>query len=229
MKKVEILGVRIDNLTLEEILFNLEKKLCEENFKGYITTPNPEIILMTQKDKELLEIINNSYFVVPDGVGLILASKIIRNHLKNRVPGIDLMIEICKLAERLNKSVCLVGLWKEAIVGAISELKKKFPKLIISNVNKANIIFVGLGTPKQEKWIKKNYNLLPNAKIFLTVGGAFEMIAGIKKRAPKFLRVLGLEWLWRFLLEPRKRFKRIIKAVIIFPFKVLFSEIFRKF
>ena len=88
---------------------------------------------------------------------------------------------------------------------------------------KADIVFAGLGTPEQEEWIENNFNKIL-AKLFLTVGGAFEIIAGIKPRAPKILRDFYLEWFWRFLLEPRKRFKRIFNAVIVFPLKVLFTS-----
>jgi len=220
MKKVDFLGVKVNNLTMKEVLVDLEKRLNEPNFKGYITTPNPEIILSAQKNKRLMNILNNSYLATPDGIGLILISFLFKEHLKERISGVDLMIEICRLAEKLKKTVCLKGKWDEAVIKAIKELKNLFPNLIFMKENEADIIFVGLGTPQQEEWIEDNLNKI-SAKLFLTVGGAFEIIAGIKPRAPKILRDFYFEWFWRFLLEPKKRFKRIFNAVIVFPFKVL--------
>ncbi len=223
MNQINILGVKINNLTMSEVLADMEKRLSELDFKGYIVTPNPEIILTAQKNKKLMDFLNNSYLSTPDGAGLILISWLFSEHLKERISGVDLMIEICRLAEKLGKSICLVGKWEEAIAGAMKELKNIFPNLILMDEVKADIVFAGLGTPEQEEWIENNFNKIL-AKLFLTVGGAFEIIAGIKPRAPKILRDFYLEWFWRFLLEPRKRFKRIFNAVIVFPLKVLFTS-----
>ena len=95
------------------------------------------------------------------------------------------------------------------------EMNKKIIQKIIDS--KANVLFLGLGAPKQEIWIEKNKKNLPNIKFFAGLGGSFDFVAGKQKRAPIFLQKIGFEWIWRLFLEPKKRIKRIWRATVIFP------------
>ncbi|MEK7673375.1 MAG: WecB/TagA/CpsF family glycosyltransferase [Patescibacteria group bacterium] len=165
-------------------------------------------------------------------------SKYIKTELPERVTGVDLMQEICKKAAKENLKFFLLGA-QEGVAERTKEiLQKKYPSLKITethagsphlkdekeilnliNKSEAQILFVAFGAPQQEIWISRNLKHLKSVKVAIGVGGSFDFIAGIRKRAPKLLQKLGLEWLYRLVQEP-KRIKRIYNATIKFPFKI---------
>lgn len=149
--------------------------------------------------------------------------------LPERVTGTDLMREILKNAPKHKLKIFLLGGKKgiaekvknSAIVGTSAASKKETSKTIQQiNKSKANVLFVAFGAPHQEIWIRENLKSLKTIKLAIGVGGAFDFLSGKRKRAPKLLQSLGLEWLYRLWQEP-SRFKRIFNAVIIFPIAVL--------
>jgi N-acetylglucosaminyldiphosphoundecaprenol N-acetyl-beta-D-mannosaminyltransferase len=241
--KIDILGVQIDNLDITDLLANVEKFLMDGK-QHYIVTPNPEIVIAAQKDKEFLKILNEADISLPDGVGLVWASYYLNKPLKQRITGVDFMLKICEMAEQKNCSIFLLGAKGDVAQKTAEVLMKKFPKLkivgtesggeikleklsilnssLIEKINNAkpDILFVAFGAPKQEKWIYYYLPSLPSIKLAMGVGGAFDFISGKVKRAPRFLQKIGLEWFWRFLLEPW-RWKRILTATIKFSWKVL--------
>ncbi|KKC29061.1 teichoic acid biosynthesis protein [Caldanaerobacter subterraneus subsp. pacificus DSM 12653] len=220
-----------------------------EILKGYlkedrihiVATPNAEIIMMAQKDEEYKKILNETNLNVPDGSGVVFASKVFNKPLKERVAGFDLMMEFVKWASHKDVSIYLLGAKPEVVEKAQSNLKNLYPSLkivgfhhgyfnekeeenIIEDINKraAQVLFVALGAPKQEKWIYKNKEKL-KVKIAMGVGGSFDVIAGKAKRAPEIYRKLGLEWLYRLIQEPW-RYKRM-SALPKFAFKVLLARL----
>lgn len=234
---MNILGILIDNITKIEALQKIEQFLFDSK-QHHIATPNPEMVMAAQKDKEFLEILNRADLAVPDGIGLILASRYLKQPLSQRITGVDLMLDICKIAEQKNYSIYLLGGENGVAKKAANELQKKFPKLKIAgaesggkieisnfiqtsnlikkiNFARPEILFVAFGAGKQEKWIAHNLINLSSVKIAMGVGGAFDFIAGKVKRAPPWVRNLGFEWLWRFFLQPW-RWKRIINATVKF-------------
>lgn len=237
---MEILGIRIDNLSRKEILEKIEFFLNKEKFHQ-IATVNPEFILQAQKDKEFKSILNQCDLNIADGVGIWYA--FIRNFrfLKCRFAGIDLMWEILKIANEKKLSVFLAinkdGLSKYEEIKA--KLEKKYPNLDIhgDDIEYTNpsssklqnesckLVLCNFGAPFQEKFIH-SLKSKTNGKIWLAmgVGGSFDFLTGKIKRAPKILRFLGLEWFYRFLQEPKYRFKRIFHAVIIFTLRVLIGK-----
>ncbi len=221
---MKILDVKIDNLTIEEVIIKIDGFLKSEE-SHYIVTPNPEFLVKAQKDKEFKDILNNADLAVPDGIGLIFASYILNQPIKERVTGVDLMERICYRAVEMNWSVFLMGANLGIAEKAAENLRKKYPGLEIKAgfeevIDQPEILFVALGAPKQEKWINDNLNKLSSVKLAIGIGGAFDFISGNIKRAPKFLRVIGLEWLWRFGCQPW-RIKRIFNALIKFPWLVI--------
>ncbi len=225
MVKVDILGIKVDKVNLQQALKKVEEFLADSK-KHYIVTPNPEMIVLAQKDGPFGKILNKADLAIPDGIGLIWASKVLSSAaISQRVTGIDLMEKICQMAEKKRLTVGLIGGKGETAKKVVEVLQNKYPKLrlrvfkendrIVSDVD---ILFVAYGAPKQEKWIVKN---LPEigVKVTMGVGGAFEMIAGIQKRAPKWLREAGFEWFWRLIWQPW-RIKRQL-ALPIFVFLVL--------
>jgi len=233
---MNILGVRIDNLSKKDVLEKIESFLSDNKFHQ-IATINPEFILWAQNDNEFKNILNNSGLNLADGVGICFAFLRFGKLLKARIAGVDLMHEILCISNEKKLSVFLVanknGLssWEEAR----DVLSKTYPSIEFNGANldplnfssldiqniKYEILFCNFGTPFQEKFI----NSLKDAKINLAVGvgGSFDYLTGKLKRAPKGMRIFGLEWLWRLGLQP-KRIKRIINAVIIFPIKIIFSK-----
>lgn len=231
-KKIKILGIPFDNVTLEEALKEVEKMMSSED-QFHIATPNPEMLLEAQKNEKFRLVLQNTALNIPDGVGIILASIWLRKPLKQRVTGIDLMEKIIEKSK--GKKIFLLGAAKGVAEKTAEIFQKKFPEVKIAGthsgspkvedekkiVNKINssaaeILFVAYGAPAQELWIERNLKKMPTVKIAIGIGGAFDFITGIQKRAPKWMQKIGLEWLYRLLQEP-KRTKRIINATIRFP------------
>lgn len=261
--KVSILGVNIDNVTMEETLERVEAFLSDGQ-KHQIVTVNPEFVVTAQKDSEFRRILNSVDLAIPDGIGLVLASRLIRHDrsklygapLRERVAGRDLIEQLASLGAKRGFKIYLLGGEKGVAKKAAEILRNRYPRLkivgaeeglpaealspsaplgtgsvegrrwgIIKEINRVqpDFLFVAYGAPKQDKWIAKNLAEL-NVKVAMGVGGALDMIAGITPRAPLWMRRLGLEWLWRLFLEPKKRLPRIFRAVIIFPLLVLLDE-----
>ena len=220
--KIDILGVRIDNLTMDEAL---------EKIKGFVALPYSEFIVEAQKDREFRNVLNSADFCLCESRGLWLVARFLKKPLKEPISGVDLI-------RNLRGKIFLLGgkpgVAKKAgkklntkIVGAehgYQDLDK-----VIKKINKAkpNILLVGLGSPKQEKWIYKNLKKMPSVNMAIGVGGAFDFISNRIKRAPKFIQKIGLEWLWRFIRQPW-RIKRIYNGVIKFSWLVLKCKISNK-
>lgn len=241
-KKIKILGVNFDNITEKEVLEKITNWLSPKHFfniKRYIVTPNPEIVLKTLKDEKYRKIINKAALSVPDGTGILWASRFKKTPLPERITGVDLMKEICKIAAKNGNKVFLLGAEEGVAIAAANKLKKLYPKLKISGTYSGSpnendeyvildkiekpgteILFVAFGAPAQELWIERNYKRISTLKLAIGVGGAFDFISGKTQRAPKFMREHGLEWAYRLYKQP-SRVKRIWNATVKFPIKVL--------
>ena len=254
MNKIDILGVKIDKLTLSQVLNKIDQFLKSDK-QHYIATINPEMIVEAQGDEEFKKILNNADISVADGAGILRAAKLNGASLE-KISGVDLIAEICGADFIRNKKIYLLGAGDRIAEKATNVLKKKYsglnivgaeagiqypisniqylPELekqnikLINRINKAkpNILFVAFGAPKQEKWIAENLKKMPSVKLAMGVGGAFDFISGRVKRAPKFIQKLGLEWLWRLFVEPW-RMKRIYNATVKFSWLVLKSKILK--
>lgn len=224
MNKENILGVDVSPLSYEDLKKNIEKDI-ENNKKSFIVAINPEKILKARKDEKLKELLNNATYEIPDGIGVIYASKLRKGNIKTRITGIDSMEMLCKLSEEKKYKIFMYGAKEETIKKAKENLEIKFPNIqivgtingyekdndkIISSINKSNadIVFVALGSPKQEYWITENMDKV-SAKIFQGVGGSFDVFSGNIKRAPKWMQKIGLEWLYRLIKEPKRIFRQI--------------------
>lgn len=225
-EKVDIHGVMIDNVTMDEALDKVMEMLKGQT-PHKVFTPNSEIIMQSTRDPELKTILNNADLLVPDGAGVVLASRILKKELKEKVSGIDLVKRILKNTEKRATSFFILGgkpgVAEKASVNIVSDYPKAKIKGfrngyfdqseepdIIKQINdsKAEILLVGLGAPKQEKWIYRHADEL-NCKVLIGVGGSIDVFAGTAKLAPEFMRKAGLEWLYRLIKEP-KRAKRML-------------------
>ncbi|MGB9793546.1 WecB/TagA/CpsF family glycosyltransferase [Caldisericum exile] len=223
--RIEIFDIPVDNLTKKEAVQYIERMLNEKS-PHFAVAINPEKALKAYQDEDLLNIIKNSDLNFIDGVGIIFAAKVFKGiKIKERVTGIDLFTELLKVAEEKSYKVYFLGTKEESLKKAIENIKKAFPSLqiagfhngffneedkIIEDIAKSNadILFVGMGSPKQEKFIYKNLEKL-NVKFAMGVGGTFNVYANEFRRAPNIIQKLGLEWLYRFILDP-KRLPRIL-------------------
>jgi N-acetylglucosaminyldiphosphoundecaprenol N-acetyl-beta-D-mannosaminyltransferase len=230
MDKIEILGVKINNLSEKEVLQETEK-IMEGPKQCYLVTPNPEFLVLAQKDEEFKEILNQADLAVPDGIGIIFASRFLKRPIQQRVRGSDLMEKICCLANQKKWRVLLLGGRHKVAEKTAIFLEKRYPGLLIEILSEENpkakgipsgpsVLFVAFGAPNQEKWIARHLSLLPEVKLAVGIGGSFDFFSGRIRRAPLFFQRIGIEWLWRLALEPW-RYKRIIKAVVVFPWLIL--------
>ena len=212
-------------------VFNDDKRnfinYINEKSKVNIISGNPEIIFNGLNNDILRDNFKRKESVIiPDGVGTVIASKILKNPVKEKIAGIDVMRELLKKADHESKSIYLVGAKEEVLVKCIENVKKEFPNIkisgshngffdmencqdIIDDINNSDAwaIFVAMGSPRQEIFINKIIDTAP-CNIFMGVGGVFDILAGNLKRAPKWMISLGLEWLYRVYKEPF-RIKRL--------------------
>lgn len=232
MDKLKILGIWISNLSQNIVLEKIKQFLLDKD-RHFIVTPNPEIILEAQKNEELYYILNNADLAVADGFGLKITAWLSGQNLK-RVTGSDLSEALLKFCEKEKITIGWL-IWEKGLSSKSDlerSLRNKYPNLSFTIEEKeknndlppsqeflsaeAKIIFVTFGSPWQEKYIYHHLSEMGAAKILLGVGGTADYLTGKIKRAPKMLRIVGLEWLWRLLQQP-KRFKRIFRAVVVFP------------
>lgn len=226
MDKVNILGTHIDNVTHEEAVLKIVEML---NSRGTHTvfTPNSEIVLMAYKDPEFCDILNSADLLTADGIGVVYASKIIDEPLPERVSGYDMACDIIDIIAESGHRLYLFGGKPDVAELAAEELKKIHPLLnivgmhngyftpeevpeIVADINAsgADLVFVCLGAPLQEKWIFENRSNL-SCHVLMGIGGSLDVFAGLTERAPDVWCNMGLEWLYRLIKEPW-RFKRML-------------------
>lgn len=224
-KTVDILGVSIDSITMDDACEKIYGFLDGNEIRT-VFTPNSEIIMTAQRDSVLKDILNSGDLVVPDGAGVVLASSILGKKVPAKVSGIDI---IKKLFSDANHSVSFFLLGAKPGVAELAKQKlvSAYPGIKIAgtqhgyfnageeesvveaiNNSGANVLLVALGASKQEKWIYENKNRL-NVKVCIGIGGSLDIFAGKARLAPEFIRKAGLEWLYRLIKEPR-RFKRML-------------------
>lgn len=212
MQNQKILGVNVTTSPEAEILEYIITGLQRKSSKTTIFTPNPEIVVRAHNDKSYQLLINKADVSLPDGVGLVWASRILGKGSITRITGVDFMKSLC---EKVAEKPVMVGLFgaETGVAERVAEcLMRDYPGLKISYASdtwdeekakqaKIDILFVALGAPKQEEWIMANKDTLP-IKVFMGVGGAFDMISGNVRRAPVWMRSAGFEWLFRLIRQP---------------------------
>ncbi len=226
-RKTHILGVPFDVVTMEQAVDRVKKMLTAEG-QHIICTPNPEIVMEAQTDEALMQILKEADLVVPDGVGVVWASKYSEIRLQERVAGYDLTQNLMQALADTEETFYFFGGAPGVAAAAARRMTKEHPglrivgvhngyfdekeeKKIIQDIKKKapSILLVGLGAPKQEKWIYENLHTV-GAKTAIGVGGSFDVMAGNVKRAPKLFQKLGLEWFYRLISQPT-RWKRMMR------------------
>lgn len=231
-KSVKILGIDFSNRNLKETVELIDKKLSENIGKTYhIITANPEIALDIEKDAELKEISLAADLITADGIGIILASKLKREPLPERVTGYELLLELLKLGNDKGLSFYFLGSSEEVNKEASEKIMKTYPNIklagrhngyfkgeeelkIVEEIEalRPDFLIVALGAPFADKWIYKYRDRL-TSKVTLGVGGSLDVISGKVKRAPAVWQKLNLEWLYRLISNP-SRWKRQLKLPV---------------
>ena len=247
LKTMMILGIPIHDIDEVNLLLRLREWLLGKEQK-LVVTPNPEFMLLAQKDAHFRDILKQADLSLPDGVGLRFAAAALTDtYLHFRHTGVDTLERLAKLCEETGKKMLLFGGEKGREQTTAQCLQKTYPRLKIKAIDPGKIIFddpirpeivsfiqayepdmmaVALGgrEGKQEKFMYHHLKKFPSVKIMIGVGGAFDMMSGVLTRAPKWMRQSGLEWMWRLYLEPR-RFRRILRAAIVFPILVAWDTL----
>lgn len=238
-QQVNIAGVNIDNLSLSEVLSRVDL-LVRARVPSYIITPNVDHIVKWQKDDEFKEIYDRAALVLADGVPLLWAGHFLGTPIVEKVSGSDLLPQICEQSASKGYRLFFLGGRPGAADLAAKKLCQKFPGLQIAGTYcppygfekdqkendkiigliraaKPDILFVGLGAPKQEKWIYRFYQVY-QAPVSIGIGVTFEYISGMVRRAPVWMQKAGMEWSWRILMEPGRLWKRyLIDDMQFFP------------
>ncbi len=224
-KKINLLGISFTNATELEVLEFINTSLRDNAKKYYIVTPNPEILVIADKNPDYKRVLNEAELALADGVGVIIATRLMGNRLKQRIAGVDLLESICRYFADKPVTTSYLGAGPGVAEITAERLQKKYTGLKVAwtteeyfdelSTKKTDILFVALGSPKQELWINKNLNKL-NAKIVIGVGGAFDFISGKVPRAPRFLRNIGLEWLFRLIIQPWRITRQLSLVKFIF-------------
>lgn len=237
MQRVMLLGAGIDHLTKEEAIGRLHAMLRADK-RHHVMTPNSEMLVAAFHDDPFRAVINKADLNLPDSQGIVWMAKLTRQRIPERVAGVDAVLKLCAdLTEE--HPIFLLGAGDGVAEKAAQTLKSKNPRLVIAgtfagsprendaaqivrriNDTKPHLLLVAYGAPAQDMWIAKHLPQLTSVRVAMGVGGTFDFIAGTAKRAPKIFRSIGLEWLWRLMLQPC-RFPRIITAVVHFPLLVL--------
>ena len=220
--KETILGVQVNTENYDELIPKVFRNI-EDKKKSLVVAINPEKLMKAKEDPGLKALLNRAEFQIPDGIGVIIASKLKKGCISSRITGIDMMDRIVREAARTGRAVFLYGAKPGVADKAAQQLKQTYPDLIVAGtqdgyesdsskvldaINKAqpDILFVAMGSPKQEQWIEQHRdNLYP--MLYQGVGGSFDVLAGNVKRAPAAFQKMGAEWLYRLLKEP-SRLKR---------------------
>lgn len=227
MVKTEyILGLPVDQLSLDGIIAELPSRLAGDDKTVYLSV-NPQIALHAKDYPEVVSLAEKASHRLPDGIGIIKASKQQGGSITERVTGIDLMMRLLDYANEQEESIFLYGAHPDVltllvkrvaidypgikVVGAIDGYTALSQEEIIDEMNQAKptFVFVALGFPKQEQWLAQSIDHV-SAKVFQDVGGSFDVLSGHVKRAPGWVQTLNLEWLYRSLSQP-KRLYRIIE------------------
>ncbi len=218
MKTYSVLGVKCSSLTMDEALQILEGFL-EEDRPHLVVTVGPEMVMRAQENEEFRELVNGADLVVPDGAGILWAGRQCGKLFPERVAGVELIVQ---LARRLSPAqpLFLLGAAPGIAEKAGENLRQQIPELPLVGVNdgyfkdpapvvakiaasSAKVIYVGLGSPAQERWVRQ-YGKEAGIRVGIGVGGSFDVLSGLKKRAPLWMRRLHLEWLYRFICEPTR-------------------------
>lgn len=231
LNRMKFMNSYVDNVTKEEAISHIEKCIQERKI-GHVMTPNVDQIIRVERDEYFKKICDNAELLLVDGTPLMWISKLYGRPIKEKICGSDLVPELCDVAALKGYSVFLLGAAEGVAAKAAKNLKQKCPGLKVAGVysppfgfekdekelekinkilyeSKADMLFVGMGVPKQDIFIYENMHKYQIPMSF-SIGATIDFEAGVQKRAPKWINQIGMEWLYRLVCNPRRMFKRYI-------------------
>jgi len=239
---VNILGVRIHDVTDEEALAKIEGFIATGQ-PHQLVTVNPEFVMLAQQNEAFRQVINQAALALPDGIGILWAARVYGHRLRERVTGVDTLQNVAGLAARRGYRLFLLGAAPGVADRAARRLQRAHPGLVVAGTwagtpaetEAADIIrrvrsarpdalFVAYGAPKQDLWIAR-HRLALGVPVVMGVGGAFDFIAGVTRRAPRWMRKVGLEWLHRLYQQPWRWHR--MTALPRFAARVLWDKFLR--
>lgn len=225
-KRVDVLGVPVDCVDMTESLARVAA-LADSDQAHTILAVNPEKVIAVETNPLLLQALQEASLLIPDGIGVVWAVRLLWGETITRVPGAELMPAICAESALRGYRLFLFGASEEVNTQAVAELRRRHPdinivghhhgyvqgadmSIVVDAINrsKANVLFIALGSPRQEQWMKTYLPQLPAIRICQGVGGTFDVLAGHVRRAPALMRRLNLEWLYRLLAQPGRIFRQ---------------------
>jgi N-acetylglucosaminyldiphosphoundecaprenol N-acetyl-beta-D-mannosaminyltransferase len=242
VERVCIDKVLLDPVTMSEAIDRVSTMLDEARERAaHVVTSNAQFIEIAHQQERFAEVLRRADLSVADGFSLVWAARWLGQFVPERVAGVDLMLKLCERAAATGKTVYFLGGSPGAALETADRLKGSMPQLRVVGVDcppigffddpeqsafvaeriqaaKPDLLFVGLGAPKQEYWIER-YAYLP-AKVMMGIGGTFEFVAGYRRRAPLFLQRTGFEWMWRLCMEPRRLWRRYLVGNTIFLYLI---------
>jgi len=250
MKKVKIIKSMISIGSYDDFVKNL-LNLSEVKESSYVCVSNVHMSIEVNDSESFLDVVNGADITTPDGMPIAKAIKYIYGVDQDRVAGMDLMPSLMQRCEEEDKSIFLYGSTKSVLEKILAKAKLEFPKLSIGaysppfrelslsekqgtidliNKEKYDFVFVALGCPKQEKWMAEHKGKVKSCMVGL--GGAFEVYADVKARAPQWIQDYSLEWLYRLVQDPKRLWKRYMytnnKFIILFVKQFLYVKLFKK-
>lgn len=239
--RMKILNVWVDPVTMEGALARVTEFVEQGNRPHSIFAVNPEKNFSVPRDPELHRLFGEADLLIPDGIGVVLAARILYRAKLSRVPGVELMEELCRLSARQGYRVFVYGAEEEVNRRSVEILQERYPSLnivgrangyvkadempsLIERINDlgAEILFLALGSPRQEKWFATYRNQLTTVRVCQGIGGTLDTIAGKVKRAPRIWCRMSLEWLYRLLSEPKRIGRQ--KVLPLFALKVAVAK-----
>lgn len=241
--RVNICNIEVDRCSFREALNLILHQAAVGREPEYVVTPNAHHIVTLQRDRHFRKIYQDAFLSVADGVSLLWAANFLGTPLNDRVNGTDLFEQLCQLAAERDLSVFFLGGRPQAAERAATVLNRRYPRLKVvgaycppygfeadaielENISQRirsaqpNILFVGLGAPKQEYWMYKHCRSV-EVPVSLGIGVSFEFVAGMVKRAPRWMQKTGLEWLFRLISEPKRLWQRYLVCNSVFLWLVL--------
>lgn len=231
--RTQFLGCNIDNLSMSETLERVSKCVQSSRPCRQVAV-NVDLLVQAHRDPAIMALINNSDLVNVDGMPIIWASRLLGTLIKERVAGIDLFLNLAERAEVMGWRVFLLGATEEVNRDTAETLLRKHPNIVIAGRRngywtskeeaavvamirdaRPQLLFAAISSPKKEVFLERYFKEM-NVPYVMGVGGSFDVVAGITKRAPCWMQKMGLEWLYRFLQEPRRMFRRYFVEDIYF-------------
>lgn len=245
MSRHHFLNTNVDNLSMQETLQEIERVIESKQQLHHVVVNAGKIVAM-QEDLKLRKSVNESNLINADGQAVVWASKILRKPIKERVAGIDLMVNLVDLAAKNNYKIFFFGAKEEVVKTVVGIYSEQYSSNIIAGYRNgyfkkdeeqdialqiansgANILFVAISSPTKENFLYENKAFLKGVNFVMGVGGSFDVVSGKVKRAPIWMQNFGLEWFYRFVQEPKRMWKRYLIGNTKFILLVL-NEKFKK-